>query len=180
MPSQMASTFPPTAVVLFLSFLLVSSAFSVNEWMTENDETDSIEETTDLRFLYQCVDQHNEYRRKFGNEDLVNFNRQITDMARRRAEKMALTGKLSSSTSDSEKLIAENSALIMSSPNPFVDCRQVADQWFSGMKEDNTTLQMSPNRNLVWKKANQIGCARFSINESHSVVIVCNYRYSPE
>lgn len=62
-----------SSCLVFVHGGLVESQDSVG------DQYDVYEETTDLRFLYQCVDQHNAYRDRNGLPGL-HYNREVSLM----------------------------------------------------------------------------------------------------
>ena len=141
------------------------------------------EETTDLLFLYQCIDQSNNYRRRNGNENMVNFNRELTDFASRRATKLALTGKSLPSQLLDEQGIQENAAVI-SSTDSSVNCRPVIDAWYQksfpnatkiGTESLTMKVKTSNQPLLVWERSTEIGCSRVTSSPEGSV-IVCLYR----
>lgn len=147
------------------------------------------EETTDIRFLYQCVDQHNEYRRTNESSPLFVFNRDVENHARRRVTKMATHGKLL--PPDAMTPFEEASAWTPGT-HP-VNCRNIVDHWFhqshpffstsTPMKQDGTVSRKFSNSNItdfIWKRATELGCAQAVVHEpNQGVITVCNY-YSPK
>lgn len=148
------------------------------------------EETTDIRFLYQCVDQHNEYRRANTSSLLFVFNRDVENYARRRLTKMAESGKLL--PPDPTSPFEENAAWTPTT-NP-VDCRTVVDHWFydvypylspskgtnpDAKNPDRTIVRKSPNPrtgDFIWRQATDLGCAQAVVHEPRpGTITVCNY-----
>jgi len=147
-------------------------------------ELSPTEETTDLLFLFQCIDQHNEYRRRNNSEIMLNFNRDLTDLASRRATKMASTGKLLVKNPLQVLGIEENVAFI-TTRDPLVNCREMVDSWYTNAFSDvpkkvddsgNVKIKTSVHREMVWKKSQDIGCSRVTASTSDGAVILCLYR----
>jgi hypothetical protein len=132
-------------------------------------------ETTDLRFLYQCVDQHNIIRNNDGLDVLLEFDRELEEISRERAELMAASGKLLLPLKD----IPENSAFVPIA-NETISCRDVVSYWFqkgltskASQKTANTTVRKN------WDKLSRIGCARFFTEKPElGSYVVCNYGLS--
>lgn len=189
-----------------------SETLETSDSPVEVDSGD-MEEVTDLRFLYQCIDQHNKYRRSSEDEptdeSIVLYSSEIEKIARRRAIKLASTGKMSADSSVSKSLagegIAENVAFTPVAGNnatsaKYIDCRPIVDLWYTdayGVEKESVPIEtesaqevkkvtiskkLANNqlRNLIWHKANEIGCAQVStFNPSNAgVYTVCNYRFT--
>jgi hypothetical protein len=142
------------------------------------------DDTTDIRFLYQCIDEHNEIRRKHDINNQIHFNRELTDLSSRRAFKLAATGKFSNSKLLPELGILENAALL-STNDQLIDCRKVVQAWFdsspSELKKEvhsyeNTKIKISSHTDKVWKTSKQIGCSRMTLPKKEGVAVVCLYR----
>ena len=177
----------------FLSLCLIcviSSSLAIGGGFHHLELTDELpeqpvqnqpEDTTDIRFLYQCIDEHNEQRKSQSINNIINFNRELTDLASRRANKLVTTRKFSNSKLLPEIGIAENAALINAN-EPLVNCRKVVKAWSSVSQHskkqvkshDNMRLKTSPQRDLVWETSRQVGCSRVILKDV--VAVVCLYR----
>lgn len=174
--------------LLFVVFLSIDHCFTIDPISYprfEVREESPYEETTDIRFLYQCVDQHNEYRRSNGSSLLLVFNRDVENQARRRVTKMALNGKLL--PPDPNSPYEETSAWTPSTVP--VDCREIVDHWFYdshpffpaplAKKKDGTVTKKSMNplvADFIWRRATELGCAQALVHEpQQGVITVCNY-----
>jgi len=138
-------------------------------------------ETTDIRFLYQCLDQHNECRRQTGLPVVLEYDREMEQLTRRRAELMATAGKLLPLTGTVE--LEENSAFVPSA-NDTVGCRQVVDLWFRNQADTDKKglpdgIRLMTSRSpILWKEYNKIGCARFHTEKPEfGSFIVCDYSF---
>ncbi|KAI1297864.1 hypothetical protein HDE_04424 [Halotydeus destructor] len=142
---------------------------------------DIYEETTDLRFLYQCIDQHNEYRRS-KNLPLLEYNRQLEIQARKRATKMALADMFLPSEAR-KSTFTENAA--RTAANSAISCRPLVNLWYTDAKDKvpaalfSRTLTMKTTeeqKNIVWKTSTQLGCAQVvKVSPPSAVYTVCNY-----
>lgn len=178
--------------------LLKDDLFKASTESILDGESSEYEETTDLRFLYQCIDQHNQYRKSLENEEgevseekIILFSSEVEKIARKRALKLASTGKMALESTSTKSLsgegIGENVAFT-SVPNnnatsaKFVDCRPIVDLWYSdayGIEKESVPvdsesaeeikkvtigrkLANSQIRNYIWHEANEIGCAQVS------------------
>lgn len=174
--------------VLLVIFLILHCCYSQNIVSSprfEIRQESPFEETTDIRFLYQCVDQHNEYRRNNGSSIQFTFNRDVENHARRRVTKMALHGKLL--PPDPTTPFEEASAWTPGT-RP-VDCRNIVDHWYhqsypflppsTSMKQDGTLTRKISNPNIahvIWNQATELGCAQAVVHEpNQGVITVCNY-----
>lgn len=174
--------------LLFVAFFAVGNSVGGEKVSSPSFEVrgeSPFEETTDIRFLYQCVDQHNEYRRANASSLLFVFNRDVENYARRRLTKMAESGKLL--PPDPTSPFEENAAWT-STTDP-VDCRTVVDHWFydtypylspsKATNPDRTIARRSSNPrtgDFIWKQATDLGCAQAVVHEPRpGTITVCNY-----
>ena len=140
-------------------------------------------ETTDIRFLYQCVDQHNELRRAAGLSVMMDYDREIEALSRKRAELMANSSKLLNETHG----LLENSAFVPS-VNETVGSRDVVNLWFrethfkkASESPADVRLLTSSKSSAIWSESSRIGCARFMTQKPEpGSYIVCNYGFPSE
>lgn len=174
---------------IFLVIFLSLQCCHVSSSRFEIRQESPFEETTDIQFLYQCVDQHNEYRRSNESSPLFVFNRDVENHARRRLTKMSLHGKLL--PPDPMTPFEEASAWTPGTHR--VNCRNIVDHWYHqshpylprspSIKPDGTIIGKNPKPNsadFIWRWATELGCAQAVVHEpNQGVITVCNY-YSPK
>lgn len=138
-------------------------------------------ETTDIRFLYQCVDEHNELRRNAGISSRVDYDPKMQSFARVRAQKAASGKLIPLNESD---CILENSAFVPS-VNETISCRHQVSSWFHKSQNDKISkapvhVQLSSSKSaILLEEYTRIGCARFMVEEPViGSYIVCNYGLS--
>lgn len=131
-----------------------------------------VRETTDVRFLYQCIDQHNVIRQKEGLTLLLEFDSEMETLSSQRAQLMAESGMLLPSA----KTTSENSAFGVGA-NETVTCRDVVDHWFHKSQRVKTSSKSGHVAlRSDWKKISRIGCSRFMIQKPEvGSYVVCNY-----
>lgn len=95
------------AILLLIVIVQLARAQSMT------DDEDVYEDLTDIRFLYQCVDQHNLLKSQLAKDprqasNSVEFRRDLVEIATKRAFKFAISGKLN--RADQKPNYAENAA----------------------------------------------------------------------
>lgn len=129
-------------------------------------------ETTDIRFLYQCVDQHNIIRRNDGLNIMLDFDQEMEALSRQRAEQMATSSKLLLPVKD----LPENSAFVPVA-NETISCRDVVSHWFHKHLHSKASQKFAHAAfRKDWDQFSRIGCARFMTQKPVvGSYVVCNY-----
>lgn len=141
---------------------------------TKQDATDFIdstmpptfEETTDIRFLYQCLDQHNQYRKNSAPEDanpmdkLFIYSTEVERIAQRRALKVAVSGKITVDSKTVKSLSADGlgeNVAFTSVPNmnssdvSYINCRPIVDLWYMdtfGIERESVSIETESAMNI--------------------------------
>lgn len=127
----------------------------------------------------ECLQAINKYRKNH-KVAALKYNIELDSIAQKWADRLASTNSLShsSSTYKGERL-GENCFKNWSSKNASISGNEVADSWYSEIKDYNFNTNSGSNTGhftqLIWKESKEIGIGLSVSRDGKSCVVVANF-----